>query len=194
MPRPWESGAARSVARPARGAALLLLLAAAACTGPAGPPEAAPVAGEWRSFEGTWSATGERHVLQLGPGRRASVAILAGSLLLTGERGLGAGFHARAITFSDDLTGGLGRAAWTDDRGDQIFSEISGGPLASGRRISGTITGGTGRWQGVTGTWEMEWRFVLETEEGAVQGRAIGLKGRARLGTPTGLPPRGAGP
>jgi len=170
----------RSVARGARWAALLVAVAAASCSRPAPGPEAAP--GEWRSFEGTWSAVGERRVLQLGPGRRASVASLAGSLLLTGERGLGVGFHARAITFSDSQTGGLGRVVWTDERGDEVYSELSGGPLVSGRHVAGSIVGGTGRYLEATGAWEMEWQYVMETEEGVVQGRAIGLKGRVRLG------------
>jgi hypothetical protein len=122
------------------------------------------------------------------------VAHLNGSLLLTGEQGLGAGFRARAITFSDSQTGGLGRAVWTDDRGDEIYSELTGGPIASGRHIAGTIVGGTGRFAGVTGSYELEWQFVLETDEGVIQGRAVGLKGRARLGQARAAPPGEARP
>jgi hypothetical protein len=122
------------------------------------------------------------------------VASLSGSLLLTGERGLGEGFRATAITFSDSRTGGLGRAVWTDERGDEVYSELSGGPVASGRRITGTIVGGTGRYLGVTGDYQMEWRFVVETEEGVVQGRAVDFKGRARLGGAPPIPPRGTTP
>ena len=60
--------------------ALLLAVAAAGCSRTAGPPEAPPVAGEWRAFEGTWSAVGERHVLHLGTGRRAAVSSLGGTV------------------------------------------------------------------------------------------------------------------
>ena len=55
----------------------------------------------------------------------------------------------------------VGRAVWTDGRGDRIFSELSGEPLQTGRRISGTITGGTGRMRGVTGDYELTWRGTL---------------------------------
>jgi hypothetical protein len=192
--RPGTSELAHGPARGARCLALLLAVTAASCSKPAGTPEAAPAPGEWVAFEGTWSAVGERHTLQLGPGRRASVATLSGTLLLTGVRGLGVGFQARAITFSDSQTGGLGRAVWIDERGDEIFSELSGGPLASGRRIAGTITGGTGRWVGVMGAYELGWQFVIETEEGVVQGRAVDLKGRARLGGAPAASPRGPSP
>ena len=43
----------------------------------------------------------------------------------------------------------VGRAVWTDARGDRVFSELRGEPVATGRRIVGTITGGTGRYAGV---------------------------------------------
>ena len=193
VPRPGESRAAPRPTRGARRLALALLAALAACEG-SRPPGALAAPGEWRTFEGTWSAAGERHTLQLGPERRVSVASLGGTLLLTGERGLGVGFRARAITFSDSRTGGLGRAVWTDERGDEVFSELQGDAVGTGRRIAGTIVGGTGRWTGVTGTYELEWQFVLETEEGVIQGRAVGLKGRARVGQPVATPPPGTSP
>jgi hypothetical protein len=162
--------------------ALLLTVALLSCTKPTSAPEPVRGSGEWYAFEGTWSAVGERHSLQLGPERRASVSNLSGSLLLKAERGLGVGFRAKAITFSDSLTGSVGRVVWTDERGDEIYSELRGDPIASGRRIDGTIVGGTGRYAGVTGKYEMEWQFVIETEEGVVQGRAVGLKGSVRFG------------
>ncbi|HEU4383336.1 MAG TPA: hypothetical protein VFR85_07495 [Anaeromyxobacteraceae bacterium] len=113
------------------------------------------------------------------------MASLAGSVLLTGERGLGVGFRAQAIVFSDSLMGGVGRCVWTDDRGDQIFSELAGGPVAEGRHVKGTIVGGTGRYAGATGEYEFWWQYLIEAEEGLIQGRAVGLKGRARAGGAT---------
>ena len=182
MQRPGNSRPVRCAALGARWLAVLLAIAGLSCSKAEQAPGPAPAAGEWRSFQGTLSAVGERHTLQLGPGRRAFVASLTGTMLLTGERGLGVGFQVRAISFSDDRTGGVGRAVWTDDHGDEVYSELSGGPLATGRHVAGTIVGGTGRFAGVTGAYEMEWQFVIETGEGVVQGRAIGLKGRARFG------------
>jgi hypothetical protein len=37
----------------------------------------------------------------------------------------------------------------------------------------------------VTGTYEFAWRFVLEAEDGQVQGQSVGLKGRVQFGSPT---------
>ena len=169
--------------------ALALAAAVLACSQRPEPAGALPPPGEWRTFQGTWSAAGARHTMDLGPGQQAaSVVDLSGSLLLTGERGLGVGFQARAIAFSDGTARSVGRAVWTDERGDRIFSELSGAPVASGRRILGTITGGTGRWTGVTGEYHFDWSYVVDAGEGRVQGRAVSLEGRARIVAPEGAP------
>jgi hypothetical protein len=191
MARPADR-ARRAAASPRRssrccrgplGPGVLALAIAAACAQPAKQPGAAVPAGEFRSFEGNWSAAGERRTLDIGPDGQASILDLSGSILLTGERGLGAGFQARAITFSDGTAASVGRAEWTDERGDRIFSELRGAPVATGRHIIGTITGGTGRWSGISGEYGFEWKWVIETD-GRVQGRAVGLRGRARIDAP----------
>jgi hypothetical protein len=162
---------------------LLLAVALAACA-PSAPPPAAPAPTGWRTFEGTWTAAGDRRTLEVAPDRVASILDLSGSILLTGERGLGVGFQGRAIVFSDGTANSIGRAVWTDERGDRIFSELRGAPVGSGR-VLGTITGGTGRWAGIVGDYAFDWRYFIETEERA-QGRAVGLHGRARIGAPEG--------
>ncbi|HET8541142.1 MAG TPA: hypothetical protein VFL83_14805 [Anaeromyxobacter sp.] len=171
--------------RRAVAAASLAIALLAACARPASEGGAAPQPGEWRSFEGTWTAAGDRHTVEAGPDRQATILDLSGSILLVGERGLGAGFQARALTFSDGAATTVGRAVWTDERGDRIFSELRGAPVSTGRRIQGAITGGTGRWSGITGEYAFDWRYVVETE-GRIQGRAVGLRGRARIVPPDG--------
>jgi hypothetical protein len=159
----------------------------AACEqGPREPGTTLP-AGEWRSFEGSWTAAGDRHTIPAGPDQQAAVVDLSGSILLTGERGLGAGFQARAIAYSDGKALSVGRALWTDERGDVIFSEWSGEDLATGRRITGRFTGGTGRWTGITGEYGFDWKYVIDAE-GRVQGRAERVRGRARFVGPAAGP------
>jgi hypothetical protein len=136
------------------------------------------VPGETRTFEGTWSASGSRRTLELGPGHKASIFSLTGSLLLTGERGLGVGFQGDVIGFSDSTAGGTGQCVWTDERGDKIFSQLRGQPLGTGAQVTGTITGGTGRWAGLTGEYELHWQYVIDGDDGTFNGRAVGLKGR----------------
>jgi hypothetical protein len=177
------------------GVRALVAVGLVACTLAGCGPETQPVApvpagDRWREFEGTWTAAGNRRTLQLGPERRASIADLTGSLLLTGPGRPGVGFRAEAIVLNDSVTGMAGRAVWTDERGDQAFSELRGEGTATGHRVAGTFVGGTGRYAGVTGTYEFSWRFMLEAEDGQVQGQSVGLKGRVQLGSPSARGPQ----
>ena len=167
------------------------LTALTAC-GPAAPPsDARPSVSDWIEFEGIWTASGSRHRIRLGDDRRASIAQFNGSLMLARGSRAGVGFQAETIVLNDSATGMVGRSVWTDERGDQVYSELRGDGTATGNRIVGTFVGGTGRYSGATGTYEFSWRFVLEAEDGTVQGQSLGLKGRVRVGQPSGAP--GAG-
>jgi hypothetical protein len=153
---------------------------------------AAPAAGEWHEFQGTWTTSGTRRALNLGPDQRAAIFELTGSLLLSGAQRPAVGFQSRAIGFSDTRTGMQGRCVWTDERGDAIFSELKGEFIGTGNRITGTFLGGTGRWTGITGEYTFQWQYVVDAaaadaDDGAVSGRVVDLKGRARL-TPASAP------
>ena len=155
--------------------ALLLV----ACGPPATPAENLAT-GEWRTFDGTWTATGTRTTLDLGGDHTASSVHMSGSLLLT-NRTLGVGFRAEFIGFVDSRSGMVGRAVWTDERGDKVFSELKGEWAGTGNHITGTFLGGSGRYAVLTGDYEFQWRYVLAAETGNVSGRTEGFKGRARL-------------
>jgi hypothetical protein len=164
-------------------------------TGAAAQPIASGPAQAWRTFQGTWTAVGKREVIPLGGGRQASIADFNGSLVLTGAARPEAGFRAQAIVFNDSGAGMVGRAVWTDARGDQVFSELRGQSAAAGNLILGTFIGGSGRYAGATGSYEFSWRFLLEGEDGTVQGQSMGLKGRVRTAPSQATPvPQGPRP
>ncbi len=162
---------------------LALLLFAAGCSQPTVPTWKILAPSEWHTFEGTWSASGTRQTLKLEADHHASIFDLTGSLILTGDRGLGVGFRAKAIGFSDNLIGMQGQCVWTDERGDNVYSELKGGWVGTGNRIVGTFEGGTGHFTGITGEYSFQWEYVVESEDGAVSGRAVNLKGTARFGS-----------
>jgi len=167
-------------------AALIAVIAMAACGPTSQSTPSAAVGSDWREFEGTWTAAGSRTVIAMGSERTATVSSLRGTLLLSGASRPNVGFRAEAVVFNDSATGMSGRAVWTDERGDQAWSELRGEGTATGNHIVGTFLGGTGRYAGVSGEYAFSWRFVLETEDGTVQGQSLGLKGRVRGGQAAG--------
>ena len=159
-------------------------LAMAACGPRTESPKPAPLAGEWREFEGSWNAAGTRRTIPLGAERKGSIVDLKGTMLLEGAERPGVGFRSEVIALVDSETGLVGRSVWTDERGDEVFSDLKGEGTADRNRIQGSIFGGTGRYTGATGSYEFSWQFVIESEDGSIQGRAVGLKGRVQPGQP----------
>ena len=157
-------------------AAVSLALAGAL---PAAADEAAPSA-EWRAFEGSWSISGRRQTVAVEGGKEAAVVEWRGAVSLLRGDGLGRGFHGQAIGFDEGQGVSVGRGVWTDAQGDRIYSRLKGEPLATGRRILGTITGGTGRYEGLEGEYSFTWQYVVAGEDGAFDGRAVRLEGRVR--------------
>ena len=170
---------------PRRRFLLALAFAAAACGPSTESRRLAAAPGEWLEFEGSWNATGRRHSISLGAVRLGSILNLKGTMLLAGPGRPGVGFQSEVIGLVDSATGFEGRSVWTDEHGDQVFSELTGEGTATRNHIAGTILGGTGRYAGVTGSYAFSWQFVIEAEDGSIQGRAVGLKGRFRPGQPT---------
>lgn len=156
-------------------AALLGLAAGGSAVSPA-PPDG------WLPFEGDWSAVGTRHTVPTEGGRPAAIVRASGAIVLTTGEGLSRGFLGEAIYFQDGRDLGIGRSVWTDERGDRIFSELRGEPAETGRRMAGTITGGTGRYAGLEGEYSLSWQYVVSAEGDVVQIRAVDLTGRVRRG------------
>jgi hypothetical protein len=163
------------------GLAFISLVLLTACARAPEVPTSAGSTNEWLEFQGTWTATGSRNIMRLLGDRRASISNFNGSLVLTGRSRPAVGFRSEAIVFNDSTSGLIGRAVWTDEHGDEVYSELRGEGTPQNNKIIGIFVGGTGRYSGVTGTYEFSWRFVTENEDGTLQGQSMGLNGRARL-------------
>ena len=163
--------------------ASLAVFVAVACTHSPSPQRMADA--DWHEFEGTWTAAGSRNTVHLEGARLASVSTFSGSLVLAGSSRPGIGFRSEAVVFNDSVTGLVGRAVWTDEHGDQAFSELHGQGTSKENKIMGTFVGGTGRYSGATGTYEFSWRFLIESEDGVLQGQSIGLNGRVKVNSPS---------
>ena len=184
--QPWNrrlSGGA-----PMRRALLGWAVAVAACGQVTESTSRAASSGEWLEFEGSWNAAGSRQSISLGGDRRGSIVDLRGTMLLAGPGRPGVGFHSEVIGMVDTATGFVGRSIWTDERGEQVFSELAGEGTAAKNHVTGKFLGGTGRYAGATGTYEFSWQWVMEAEDGSIQGRAVDLKGRVLPGAAAGGP------
>ena len=168
---------------------LCLVLATAAC-GQAKESSPGATAGGSLDFQGSWNGLGSRHTIALGGDRLGSIVNLKGSMLLAGSGRPGVGFQSEVIGLNDSGTGFQGRSVWTDEHGDQVFSSLQGEGTAANNRIDGTILSGTGRYAGMTGSYQFSWQWVMEGEDGAVQGRAVDLRGRIQPGPVPGAPSR----
>jgi len=187
MRRPGQADArgGRDRATLVRGALVFLVVVALwplVALGQEPPPPAAPAARSGGNFEGDWSAVGSWQTLPAGTGIKASICYFSGSLILRTPGGLSQGFRSEVITYDNGRDLSVGTCVWTDDRGDQIFSDLKGQAIASAKHIVGAITGGTGRYAGVTGEFEFDWQYVITTPEGEVQGRVSSLKGSWKRG------------
>ncbi len=161
-------------------AAVLALVLSGA--GAARQPQNRPATATMRTFDGTWSAAGTRELLPT-DGTDARLSHLSGAIVLGSPDALGTvGMLGEVIAFEDGHGLSVGRAVWTDSRGDRVYSALTGEPIEGGRRIRGTFTGGTGRYARASGTYEFSWQYVVETGEFAVQGRAGDLHGHFTLG------------
>jgi hypothetical protein len=158
-------------------------MATTACKPAVESPKPQGASNEWLEFEGSWNATGSRKTISLGADRRGSILDLSGTMLLAGSKRPGVGFRSEVIALVDSETGLVGRGVWTDERGDQIFSELQGEGTAAHNHITGKFLGGTGRYAGATGSYEFSWQSVMEAEDGTIQGRAVELKGRVLPGS-----------
>jgi hypothetical protein len=158
--------------------AALLCAASVLSARQAAAPAPAPAADGWRTFEANWSATGERHTIPAPGGGTAGILRLSGALVLKSVDGLSRGFRAEAIGFDGGQGPGVGRAVWTDERGDRVFSDLVGQASAAGRRVTGTITGGTGRYAGITGAYSFTWDYLVAADDGRIHATTLSLTGR----------------
>jgi len=141
-----------------------------------------PAPGDWRPFKASWSALGQRQTLPTEGARPSAIVQLSGALIVTVGEGLSRGFRGEVIGYDDGGNLSVGRAVWTDERGDRIFSVLTGESVETGRRITGTISGGTGRYAGLVGSYTFTWQYVLPGEDAVIQGRAVNLEGQVRQG------------
>ncbi|MDH3745964.1 MAG: hypothetical protein OES47_12760 [Acidobacteriota bacterium] len=133
------------------------------------------------SFEGDWAVEGTSQSVEM-EGARVSVYQLEGPANVTNaDTGMAREFQTRCVGVSDEKTGGVGRCIWADEDDDQLFMEMGGtiaGPDGKTREALGLVVGGTGKYAGIGGAFQVEWLFWESAfEEGKIAGRDTKFNG-----------------
>lgn len=142
-----------------------------------------------RPFSATWTLAGTRTSVATEGARVAAVVHASGSFVITRGETLGRGFLGELIGFDDGGALLVGRAVFTDERGEKVFATLKAQPLGTGRTATGTITGGTGRWTGLEGDFTFSWKSVVESGDNEIHALTVNVEGRVRR-----APPKAAAP
>jgi len=147
----------------------------------AGPlPKAS--AGPSGTFSGTWIASGQLQPFDFTEGREVATFKLAGHVNLEGVVGEVEDYWAECVGLSDSVAGSSARCVWRSLKGDKAYSVLKGEPLEEGQRVSGEFVGGTGRLQGITGTFTFTWISTFTDEsQNAFTGHTKDLKGAYQI-------------
>jgi hypothetical protein len=146
------------------------------------PPSHAAESGE---FKGTMIANGTRTPFSFGDGRQVFTFKLGGHVSLQTAIGKKKDYWSECIGLADSTTGVVGRCAWKDLDGPEIYLTIQSDRLQQGSQVTGTIVGGSGKLAGISGDLSFNWSSVItQTDaEGIVNvtGQTRNLSGSFRL-------------
>ena len=135
-----------------------LLVPAVPCLG-----DELPAAGD---FRGQWNVTGEQQRMDFIDGREITLTRYRGEVNIVESDGLPRAFFAQCLSFGD--TGGTGsaRCQWIDSQDERIYLELTSRVVESKSYVQGRLVGGTGRYAGISGAFELEaWVYTASNEE-----------------------------
>lgn len=135
-------------------------------------------------FTGAWVANGTREVMKFGPDREAALFKLSGHVNLKGEVGGITDYWSQCIGLADSMTGSQVRCTWRSSGGTLLYLTLTAERMGQDAIVRGSIIGGTGGAEGITGSLEFKWSsmsFQSENETVYVGGYAKELKGTYQL-------------
>ncbi len=148
---------------------------------------AAASAGELQrsgEFQGHWTSIGTAQTLVLDESRYATILRLQGTIAIQSSTGLTRALQTDCVglNLKETRSTGNGRCVWTDSDGDRMISETTGVLSGTAAKVRGSFIGGTGKYVGLEGSYELDWQYMSEIEEeGTVHGYSNSLTGKWRL-------------
>ncbi len=135
-------------------------------------------------FQGHWTAIGTAQTLVLDESRSATILRLQGTIATQSSAGLTPALQTDCVglNLKEARSTGSGRCVWTDSDDDRIISEITGALSGTVSKVRGRFIGGTGKYAGIEGGYELEWQYFRAIEEeGTTHGYSTSLKGNWRF-------------
>jgi len=148
-----------------------------------------PVTAQWPeedagTFEGFWAMSGTVHILEL-PDRGGLVVGggLTGTVTVQTSQGAVPSFETECVVFADTRSKGVGRCVWTATNGDQALVDLESDGQPGSGRVRGTFSGGTGRFETLSGRFQFEWNYsVSGGKDATLDGSSYVMRGQYRLG------------
>lgn len=145
-------------------------------------PVSLAAAAEDGTFTGTWIASGERQVQEFAEDREVFTFRVKGHLNLKDNLGEVADFWSDCSGLWDAETGGVTRCVWRGMEGQKVFVAMDGQPLAEGVQVAGNIIGGTGKMEGIEGSFTFTWSSVFINEDtDTLTGHTENISGTYRI-------------
>ncbi len=136
------------------------------------------------NFQANWTAVGTAQTLVLDESRSATILRLRGEISVKSDAGLKPALQTDCVglNLKKAKSIGSGRCVWIDSDGDRMISEISGILSEKASKARGNFIGGTGKYEGLEGAYELEWQYLQEIEEeGTIHGYSTSLTGNWML-------------
>ena len=135
-------------------------------------------------FQGNWTAIGTAQTLALAESHSASILRLQGTIVTESSHGMTRALQSDCVglNLQEERTTGSGRCVWTDTDGDRVISEIAGALSGTVSKVRGRFIGGTGKYAGIEGGYELDWQYLRAIEEeGTIHGYSTSMTGSWRL-------------
>lgn len=117
-------------------------------------------------FTGQWNVTGEQQTMEFMDEREIAITRYRGQVNIKKGDGLPRSFFTECLSFGDTGGSGEARCEWVDSADEQIFIELTSRVVGSKGIVKGEIVGGSGKYHGIRGVFELEaWVYSTSNEE-----------------------------
>ena len=149
-----------------------------------------PAAAQWPqedegTFEGFWAMSGTMHILELPDRETVAGGRLTGTVTVNTSQGPVPSFETDCVVFADTRSKGVGRCVWTATTGDLVLVDLESDGQPGEERVRGVFSGGTGRFEFLSGRFHFEWNYsVSGGKDATLDGATYEMRGQYRLRRP----------